>query len=257
MQNPNPTLPAFPFPPALRRLAAVAALAGLAACTAADGTSEYNDPYEAQNRQVHALNLALDRAVVRPGATAYGTAVPPPVRRGVSNFAANLNLPGQIANNLLQGRVDPAIENTFRFVVNTTVGIGGLFDPATAIGIAGQPTDFGETLHVWGAPEGAYLELPLLGPSTERDLAGKVVDLALNPLNFVLESPEMEYALGVRVLSRFGDRYRYSDLVDSILYDSADSYAQARLLYLQNRRYELGSETEADAYDPYEDPYDQ
>lgn len=227
----------------------------LTACTPHDGTTEFNDPYENRNRQVHNFNVAVDRAFVGPSAGAYGQVVPRPVKRGVGNFASNLSLPGDVANNLLQGRIEPAVKNTFRFLINTTVGLGGLFDPATSIGVAHEDTDFGETLHVWGANEGAYLEVPILGPSTERDLAGTVVDIVINPLNFVLESPEAEIATGSRVLSRFGDREEYSDFIDSVLYESADSYAQARLLYLQNRRFELGQEVEADFYDPYDDPY--
>ena len=142
-----------------------------------------------------------------------------------------------------------------RFVFNTIFGIGGLGDPAGELGLYEDETDFGETLHVWGAAEGAYVELPVLGPSTERDAVGKVVDLFLNPLSYVLPKPEKYYATGVKVVSKVGDRGRYSDTIDSVLYDSADSYAQARTIYLQNRRFELGGDDD-DAYvDPYDDPY--
>lgn len=240
---------------ALSPWASAAVLAALAACSPAPPGADIHDPYEVQNRRVHEANREIDRTFLRGTSGTYGDVIPEPVRRGLSNFSSNLDLPGDVVNNILQGRLEPAVQNTFRFVINTTVGIGGIFDPATSIGVAHDPTDFGETLHVWGAPEGAYLEVPFIGPSTERDLAGKVVDMALNPLNLVLESPEREYALGAKVMSRFGDRYRYSDFIDSILYESADSYAQARLLYLQNRRYELGQEVEEEAYDPYEDIY--
>lgn len=235
---------------------AVAALAALAACSPAPPGVDIHDPYEARNRRVHDVNRGIDRAVIRGASGAYGKAVPEPVRRGVSNFASNLSLPGEVVNSLLQGRPEPAVQNTFRFIINSTLGVAGLFDPATSIGVPEEETDFGETLHVWGAPEGAYLEVPLIGPTTERDLAGSVVDVVMNPLNLVLNSPEKEYALGAKVLSRFGDRYRYSDFVDSILYESADSYAQVRLLYLQNRRFELGQVIEEETYDPYEDIYD-
>jgi phospholipid-binding lipoprotein MlaA len=116
-------------------------------------------------------------------------------------------------------------------------------------------TDFGETLHVWGAREGAYVELPVLGPSTERDTWGMVVDVFTNPLTYVLESPENYYGTVASVSSGLSNRGRYAATIDSILYDSADSYAQARSLYLQNRRFELGG-SGGDAYlDPYDDPY--
>jgi phospholipid-binding lipoprotein MlaA len=166
-----------------------------------------------------------------------------------------------VVNGVLQGRPGPALQNTLRFVVNTTIGVGGLFDPARAMGIEGKPTDFGETLHVWGLPEGAYQELPLFGPSTDRDTVGAIVDLAMNPVRLAFPGRAGDAATVASFASTLGDRYRYSDTVDSILYDSADSYAQARLLYLQNRRYELGQTggttdgSDAVFVDPYEDPY--
>lgn len=242
--------------PLIRRLLALALGLGLlAACTPHDGVSEFNDPYEVQNRRIHAFNKKIDAALVKPSSSVYGTLLPGPVRTGVGNFAANINTPGLVANNILQGRVEPAVSNTFRFLINSTIGIGGLFDPASAMGIPVRRTDFGETLYVWGVQQGAYLELPVLGPASERDLAGKIVDTFFNPMNFVLKKPEIYYASGGRIIARFGDRYRYSDFVDSVLYESADSYAQGRLLYLQNRAFILGAGTETLGYDPYEDPY--
>ncbi|WP_156790748.1 MlaA family lipoprotein [Rhodobacter ferrooxidans] len=238
-----------------RRSATVAAaLLLLAACAAPPPSATIWDPNEAANRQVHAFNLAADKALVAPFANAYGKGLPEPLRRGVTNFASNLDLPGEVANGLLQVRPDRAVENTLRFVLNTTVGIGGLFDPATAIGLPGKRTDFGETLHVWGLGEGAYVELPLLGPSTERDTAGKVVDLMLNPLSLVLQKPESYVGTVAKFASKLGDRQRFSSTVDSVLYGSADSYAQMRLLYLQKRRFDLG---QAVAVEDIEDPYAQ
>lgn len=235
------------------------ALALLSACAQAPVPKGFNDPDEAQNRRVHAFNLALDRAIVSPGADGYGKIVPPPVQRGISNVAATLDLPGDIANNLLQFRLGNAAENTLRLAVNLTVGVGGLFDPATTLGLPQKKTDFGETLNVWGATEGAYVVLPVIGPSTTRDTVGTLVDVVLNPLRFILPTPESSYATVAKAASRLGDRNRYSDTLDSILYGSADGYAQARLLYLQNRRFELGQDSaaETDFYDPYEDPYGQ
>jgi phospholipid-binding lipoprotein MlaA len=230
----------------------------LAAC-AAPAPSGIHDPDEAQNRETHEFNRAIDRALFKPASGAYGGVIPEPVRRGVSNVAGNLDLPGHVVNNVLQGRLGKAAENTLRFVLNTTIGIGGLFDPARAMGVAGDPTDFGETLHVWGVPEGAYHELPILGPSTDRDTVGMLVDFALNPVR--LAFPDDGAAVtAAGIASTLGDRYRYSETYDSILYDSADSYAQARLLYLQNRRFELGQTAGTDGsddgfVDPYEDPY--
>lgn len=232
----------------------------LSACAQAPTPQGIYDPDEVQNRGVHQFNLALDRGLVGPGASGYGNFVPKPVQQGISNVAGTLDLPGDIANNILQFRLGNAAHNTLRLAVNLTAGVGGLFDPATVLGVTEKKTDFGETLHVWGAEEGAYVELPVIGPSTTRDTVGTLVDVALNPLRFILPSPESTYATLAKGASRLGDRNRYSDTLDSILYDSADSYAQARLLYLQNRRFELGQDSPPDDsafYDPYEDPYGQ
>ena len=140
--------------------------------------------------------------------------------------------------------------------MNSTIGVVGLFDPATEFGIVGKETDFGETLHVWGAGEGNYVELPFLGPSTERDMVGIAVDAALNPWRYVLPRKELNATTGLGLAGSVLDRSRYSETVDSILYDSADSYAQARLIYLQNRRFKLGQTAGGAADDAFEDPYE-
>lgn len=237
-----------------RLFAPVLLAAALAGCAAPPPPAEPYDPDEASNRAVHEFNKALDRALVDPAATGYGQVVPEPVRIGISNFASNLELPGEVLNSLLQGRIGPAAENTLRFAVNSTVGLGGLLDPSRRLGLEGRRTDFGETLHVWGAEEGAYMELPFLGPSTTRDTVGRIVDVALDPLRLVLPTAEGNAVTVIGGFSSLGDRYRFGNTVDSVLYDSADSYAQTRLLYLQNRRYELGQTAPEDEFlDPYED----
>ena len=230
------------------------ALALVTGCSApvANGIT---DPHEAHNREVHEANRDLDRALVKPASGAYGNVIPAPVRQGVGNFASNLNLPSIVVNNLLQLDLDSAVKNSSRFLFNTTIGLGGILDPSTAMGLHEESTDFGETLHVWGVGEGNYVELPVVGPSTERDMIGMVVDVFTNPLTFGAPSPEKYLSPVAKGFSKLGDRYRFSDTVDSILYDSADSYAQARLLYLQHRRFELGQQSDEDQGDAYDDPY--
>lgn len=226
-------------------------------CSSGRNSDGINDPYEPMNRRVHAFNRGLDANLLRPvtrgmsageskgGPSAGGKAV-----ELVGNFGGNLSLPGKVVNHLLQGRPVPAVKNTFRFLVNSTLGVAGFFDPAGAdFALPEEDTDFGETLAVWGVPEGAYLELPLIGPSTERDAAGRVVDLFTNPLSYRLNRDERLIGLGARVVSKAGERGRFGDSVDSILHESADSYAQTRLIYLQHRRHELGEE--GDEIDPY------
>lgn len=213
---------------------------------------EIFDPYEEGNRKTHEMNRALDRALLRPAGKGYVAIVPDGIAASVGHFAENLGEPSSAVNHLLQGDGAGVARNVTRFVVNVTLGFGGLFDAASDFGIYPDDSDFGETLHVWGAPEGAYVELPLLGPSNERDAAGKVVDLFTSPLSYVLPNRERNIGKVAEVAAKVGDRGRYSDLVDSILYESADSYAQSRVLYTQNRRHELGIETE-DSYIAPED----
>lgn len=239
-------------------LAGCATVAFAAGCTRPTASVEINDPYETENRGMHAFNIAADRNVIKPLAMSAGQPGDGPVQVAVGNFANNLEIPGDVLNSLLQLRLGKAVENTLRFGINTVVGVGGIFDPASAAGVPGRKTDFGETLYVWGVGEGAYVELPLLGPSTQRDALGEVVDTVINPIGLLLPSPESYIGTAAKVASKISDRARYSDTIDSVLYDSADGYAQARLLYLQNRRFELGQTTGgADFIDPYEDPYAQ
>ncbi|MCT2540886.1 MlaA family lipoprotein [Sedimentimonas flavescens] len=216
---------------------------------------EFWDPHEEQNRSTHEFNKKLDRVFV----TAIKPIVlPEPVFDGLANASRNLGLPSKAVNSVLQGRAEPAVENSLRFVINSTIGIGGLFDPAGAVfGLHETDTDFGETLYVWGWSEGAYVVLPVVGASTERDAIGWLVDFVLDPVNVAFEGQDAVAVTGVRIAGKIANRKRFGDTVDSVLHESADSYAQTRLLYLQSRRYQLSGreENDADAYDPYEDPY--
>ncbi|TGN54309.1 VacJ family lipoprotein [Paracoccus liaowanqingii] len=250
------------FPVFALALTALVAAGCASAPVQRDGIT-INDPYEAQNRRVHAFNKGLDARVIGPvanrlkGSDDDDTAPRDPDApigplQMVINAGRNLSLPVKSVNGLLQGRPGDAGANFARFAVNSTVGLGGIFDPATdSFGLTERNTDFGQTLAVWGVPEGAYLELPLLGPSTQRDAVGQVADLLIDPLYHLLDGPEAGAVFGLRVASKAGDRARFGDTVDGILQGSADSYAQTRLIWLMNRRFDLG-ETRDD-YDPYDD----
>lgn len=258
--------------------ALVVSLCLVAGCAAPSGPDAINDPFEPTNRKVHAFNKSVDRALVGPASEGVGI-IPEPVKRGVGNLADTLALPGDIANNILQLRIADAGQNTLRLAANLTFGLAGLLDVSSEMGLQGKPTDFGETLAVWGVGEGPYLELPLAGPSTARDTVGMVVDTVFDPVSRALPVREANAVTAIRLFSRLGDRDRFAQSVESILYESADSYAQARLLYLQNRRFTLargkltgGAEATDDGgfidpyadapsddgfIDPYEDPYAQ
>ncbi|KUJ76505.1 VacJ lipoprotein [Ruegeria marisrubri] len=238
---------------------ALAAFSALAACAtqppeeAARG--EIFDPYENTNRAIHRFNLGVDRYLFGPASKGYVSVFPEPIVTSFNHFAENISLPGQAVDYLLQGKPKEMGYALLRFAVNSTVGIAGLSDPASDLKIPQVDTDFGETLHVWGFGEGAYVELPLYGPSTTRDAIGVVVNLFTNPIDLAPTRPVDNLGLYTELVRRMSDRGRYSQTVDSILYESADSYAQARLIYLQNRRFELARDDEESYLGLYTDPY--
>lgn len=230
----------------------LAIVLSLSACAAPGPDASPDDPFEAHNRTVHEANKQLDRNLSNG---ADGAGIPPAVGESVVNFADNVSLPGMVVNNVLQLDLQAAVSNTLRFAMNSTVGLAGLFDPADAIGLYEDEADFAQTLSVWGVGEGAYLELPLIGPQTQRDVAGRVVDYFIDPFGNLV-GPEVRWAArGAKIAARIVKRDQYGDTIDSVLYDSADSYEQQRLIYLQNRRFELGEDAVDDAVDPYADLY--
>jgi phospholipid-binding lipoprotein MlaA len=260
-----------------RAVLASAMLALLAACGQPDPAVTRGapyDPYEQSNRINHERNKQIDSAVVRPVAKAYSDFVPDDVEVVISNFSTNLSLPGAMVNSAMQGNGVGMTSDFYRFLVNSTLGLGGLIDVATDLNMpAATNADFGQTLYTWGVHEGPYVELPLFGPSTSRAAAGRAVDFFTNPLGYWIEDPESYYVLGVRTSRGLTGRGRYAESIDSVLYDSADSYAASRSLYLQNRRFKVGSGGSGTYLDPYdttagapsgpavsadfEDPYDQ
>ncbi|MBS0124640.1 MlaA family lipoprotein [Thetidibacter halocola] len=233
-------------------LVLAAALAGCSVPGPGEAPDGVWDPNEAANRRVHEFNLAVDRTLIS-GAGDATQAVPPEVQQMVVNFADTVSLPKTVVNQVLQVRLGRAARNTLRFAVNATLGLGGLFDLAKDIGLPQDESTFGETLYVWGLPEGGYVVLPVFGPSTERDSVGRAVDLFLNPLDYVLTPVQRRWKTGSVVTAKVIDRARYEGAVDSVLYESIDSYSQLRLIYLQNSRFDLGDTTEADG-DAYIDP---
>ncbi|MGB0959306.1 MAG: MlaA family lipoprotein [Halocynthiibacter sp.] len=230
----------------------LASVLGVMGCAAPERTGGISDPNEARNRDIYKGFQDVDSGFYAPASNGYGTAIPRPIRRGVSNFSANVSLPGSIVNNLLQADFKGAADNTLRFVVNTTFGIGGLFDPAGGGGVHAKTADFGQTLGKWGVPEGDYVVLPFIGPSTERDAFGKVVDIFTNPLSTQVEGVERAYVVTSSIFSYADYRYEQAELINALLYESEDSYAQARSLYLQKRRHAVGldvTDEEADEID--------
>lgn len=237
------------------RLAAACVLALLAGCATAPPASDpeavaefkqTNDPIEPTNRVFYAINNGLDAVVLRPLAVGYKYAVPSVVRTGVHNVLSNLGSPVLLANDMLQAKPRRAGDTLMRFVINTTVGVAGVFDVATGWGYPGHDTDFGVTLALWGVPEGPFLFLPVLGPSNPRDASGFGVDIALDPLTWVGKGATVD-ALGyTRIgLAAVDTRARLIPDLDKIKASALDPYATFRSLYRQHRESQI-NETRAD-----------
>jgi len=194
-----------------------------------------NDPWEKTNRDVFDFDIRLDHAVARPVAEGYRDAVPEAVRDGIHNAITNLNSPVTLANDVLQGDGDKAANTFGRIIINSTVGVGGLVDIASKIGIPGHENDFGITLGKNDIAEGSYLVLPFAGPLPPRDLLGTGVDIAFDPLTYARfhgSDTWMVVRFGIGVLDA---RASNLDAVDSIERSSIDFYATTRNLYRQSR----------------------
>nr|WP_240610044.1 VacJ family lipoprotein [Halomonas endophytica] len=227
---------------------AVAMLAGCAGNIPVEDRHP-DDPWEGFNRQVFAFNEVVDRAVLKPVSRGYRTVTPQPVQTGVGNFFSNLGEIRTVINSLLQGKPGNAGIATSRFLINTTVGIGGLWDFATHMEITGRDEDFGQTLGVWGLTEGPYLVLPFLGPSTVRDTAGLPLDAYTYPLTHV-EDDKVRY--GLTALRIVDIRAGFLDQEELI---RGDRYVFIRDAYLQRRRFEVSDGELGD--DPFtSDDYD-
>ncbi len=237
--TPSEQSPAKTARTSLRAAFLAVSLLGLSAC-AATGTAEDNDPLEGFNRGVFAFNDAVDTVVLRPTAIVYREVMPDPFKDRIRDFLNNLKTPVILANDLLQGDLDRA-ETTFRrFFINTIAGLGGIIDVASSVGIQRHSEDFGQTLGTWGAGEGFYLVLPLLGPSSPRDTVGIVVDYFLDPVNYAIAAHGPREAGYARTGADVVDgRYRTLKLTDELRRDSVDYYAKVRSLYRQRREFEI------------------
>jgi phospholipid-binding lipoprotein MlaA len=223
-----------------RAAAAVVAAAMTAACaqTAPEGAL-IADPYEGINRDIHSFNVGMDQVLLRPAAKGYETLTPALFQHMLSNAVDHLRLPLIFINYTLQGDAEGALETVGRFGVNTIMGAGGLLDPAAEMGLPYDPTDFGLTLATWGAEEGPYVVLPLLGPSTGRDAFGTWGDVALNPLTYVTfggGTGQIAAATAQIAAPPIVFRAENMEQLDQLLSESEDSYVALRSAYVQNRR---------------------
>lgn len=196
------------------------------------------DPWEKWNRKVHHFNNAVDRTVAKPLAKAYVAVVPRPVRLGVSNFFVNLGQPVSAVNALLQGKPKQAAQALGRFALNTTLGVGGLFDPASDAHLPLHSEDFGQTLGVWGWKRSRYVELPLFGPRTVRDVLGMAGDAPLAPLPHIQEDKARVFLQGLQLV----DIRTQLFAVDSMREGAADDYTLVRDAWLQRRNYQISGD---------------
>lgn len=207
------------------------------------------DPWETFNRRVHRFNNAVDRRVAKPLASAYVNVVPRPVRLGVGNFFNNLSQPVSAVNALLQGKPKQAGQSLGRFLLNSTLGIAGIFDPATAARIPNKSEDFGQTLGVWGWKKSRYIELPLFGPRTFRDIVGMAGDAPLSPIRQIEEDRMRVFLQGLQLV----DLRAQLMSTDSFRVGAADDYALVRDAWMQRRQYQIQADTPREGEDALPD----
>jgi phospholipid-binding lipoprotein MlaA len=207
------------------------------------------DPWEKWNRKMHRFNNGVDKHVAKPLAKAYVAVVPRPMRLGVSNFFNNLSQPVSALNALLQGRPKQAAQSLGRFALNTTLGIGGLFDPASDAHLPNHGEDFGQTLGVWGWKRSRYVELPLFGPRTVRDVFGMAGDAPLAPLPNIEEDKARVFLQGLQLV----DIRTQLFAVDSMREGAADDYTLVRDAWLQRRNYQINGDLDQAKHDELPD----
>lgn len=197
---------------------------------------EVSDPWEGFNRGVYAFNNVVDGVLIKPLAKTYNFVVPRPARKGVTNFLHNLASPANFANAVFQGNSEQSFTILWRFILNSTLGVGGLFDFAGYHGLVASDEDFGQTLAVYGVGPGPYIVLPIIGPSNLRDAVGKVADAFLDPINYL---DEEEWIIAHKAAVIIDRRSRTIELTDEVERTSIDPYATFRSGYSQYRENEI------------------
>lgn len=218
-------------------------------------TQSNKDPLESINRGVYKFNDVADKALIKPIATGYTKVTPSPIRKGISNFFANIYSLTTVVNDLLQFKFADAFTDAGRFVINSTFGLAGFIDVAAMDNIPRHTEDFGQTLGHWGVGSGAYLVLPLIGPSSTRDFAGAIVDGSTSdPINYVHNIGEIRTSnqlRGSQIISVRSSLLNATSLIDEA---SLDPYAFMRDAYLQRRESQIndGVTSEATKDDPFD-----
>ena len=218
-------------------------------------TAAPSDPWNRFNRRSFASNRFLDRVLVGPVVRAYIRVTPRPIRRGLGNVVSNLREPGTVLNHVLQGHPKRAVQATARFVTNSTVGVLGVFDVATAAGLEKNRADFGQTLGRYGAGPGPYLYLPLVGPLNVRDGVGSVVDAFTDPVSLATGGLGSDFGVGRLAVSAVDARAAAEATLEAITQEATDPYATIRSAYAQNREAVVREATgEVEALPDFEAP---
>jgi phospholipid-binding lipoprotein MlaA len=219
-----------------RAIAIIAILLTAAGCAATPGRTRSDDPWEGANRGIYKFNDTLDRAALKPVAKGYRAITPRWLRTGVGNFFSNLSYPATVVNQFLQGKPGTGVRDAGRFLLNSTIGVGGLLDVATPLGLVANDEDFGQTLAVWGVGSGPYITMPLFGPSSLRDAPSRVFDYFLGPLEYMHIPWEAEWGLrGIDIV------HTRSELLplDATLQSAFDPYAFVRDAWVQQREFAI------------------
>lgn len=227
---------------ALAIIAVLAPVAGWAGTPHAAIAGTPGDPWEGMNRRIFAFNQQLDHALLGPLSRLTSGLTPGPIGKAIHNFVVNLHETVVIVNDLLQARPGPAVRSAFRLIVNSTIGGLGAVDVAKALGDPAHNNGFGDTLGRWGAVPGPYLVVPVLGPSTIRDLFGSAVDDATEPLITVDFPYRTEVDITVSIVGGLNERSDVGKDLDALLAGAADPYATLRSSYLQSREAEIRGE---------------
>ena len=216
-----------------------------------------NDPFEPVNRAIFSFNNVFDRAVLRPISIFYRSIVPEFVRNRITYSLSNLSMPITAVNNLLQGELRKAGVSTSRFLINSTIGLLGFFDPASSLGLESENEDFGQTLSVWGVPSGPYVVLPFLGPSNPRDFTGLLSTSLLDPMYQVGGGSTADnlryYRMGTGAVDF---RSQNLEIFDDLQNNSIDYYAAVRSFYSQSRESQAANNMEESSFEDENDIFD-
>lgn len=225
-----------PLAASILKVLLICTVMALAGCAATPGRTTNNDKFEKFNRGVYKFNDAIDRGALKPVAKGYKKITPQWMRTGITNFFSNLDYPSVAINQFLQGKGKLGLRDTGRFIINTTLGIGGLFDVASHMGLEKNDEDFGQTLAKWGVGSGPYLTLPLFGPSSLRDAPSRIADFFLDPTTYMDVPWEAQW--GQRTLNVVQTRAALLPL-DPTIQRAYDPYAFIRDAWVQQREFAI------------------